>query len=151
MTAKKMANQTTLRRAAIHEAGHAVACVLLGIPMVAVTITDGSYLYRGRYRAPRHLGAQRLATMCLSGPAAEAALCGPITDGGDREDIAMARTYLGGDELATGAEIYAAALGGPPSRFQLGAGAHQRYCRRLARARAADSRSNLRSGFSGRR
>ena len=99
-------NRQTLRRAAIHEAGHAVACAVLGIPMVAVTIADGFYLHRDRYRPPRGLGVECLATMCLSGPAAEAALCGPITDGGDREDIAMARSYLGGDELATIAELY---------------------------------------------
>ena len=55
--------------------------------MVSATIADGFYLHRGRYRPPRRLGAQRLATMCLAGPAAEAALCEPITDGGDCEDI----------------------------------------------------------------
>jgi len=93
-------NGQTLRRAAIHEAGHAVACLVLGIPMVAVTIADGCYLHRGRYRPPHGLGVECLATMCLSGPAAEAALCGPITDGGDREDIAMARSYLGGETTA---------------------------------------------------
>jgi hypothetical protein len=32
--------------AAIHEAGHAVACLILGIPMVAVTVADGFYLHR---------------------------------------------------------------------------------------------------------
>ncbi len=49
---------------------------------------------------------RKWGSACLSGPAAETALCGPITDGGDREDIATARSYLGGDGLATTAELY---------------------------------------------
>jgi hypothetical protein len=99
-------SDNALRRAAVHEAGHAVACLVLGIPMIAVTIADGFYLHRDRYRPPHGLGVTALVTMCLSGPAAETALCGPITDGGDRADIATARSYLGGDEFATAVEMY---------------------------------------------
>jgi len=99
-------SDNALRRAAIHEAGHAVACLVLGIPMVAVTIADGFYLHRDRYRPPRGLGVACLVTMCLSGPAAETALCGSITNGGDREDIATARSYLGGDEFAATVELH---------------------------------------------
>jgi hypothetical protein len=35
-----------------------------------------------------------LTTLCLSGSAAEALICGPITDDSDMTDRAMARRYL---------------------------------------------------------
>ena len=35
-----------------------------------------------------------MVTLCLAGPEAERDFCGPITDGSDQTDYAMAREYL---------------------------------------------------------
>lgn len=45
---------------------------------------------------PRGTGVECLVTVCLAGPAAEEMLCGPIADGGEREDLEMARAYCAG-------------------------------------------------------
>jgi hypothetical protein len=58
-------------------------------------MVEGSpHFHRGRWALQRDLRVECLATLCLSGPAAEELICGPIADGGDREDIAMARRCL---------------------------------------------------------
>ena len=41
------------RRAAVHEASHACACHVLGLPILEISIVDGAYLHRGHY-APGH-------------------------------------------------------------------------------------------------
>jgi hypothetical protein len=82
-----------VQRTCVHESGHAVACLCLGIPLAHVSI-DPPHLHRGRYQPAHDAGLECLATMCLSGPAAETIYVGPITDGGDHGDYRMAREYL---------------------------------------------------------
>ncbi len=78
-------------RAAYHEAGHCAAAIIFGIPIIHVTIeADAGHLYRGHYRGRAYLGLERIV-MCLAGPAAEEFFCGPIEDGTDTADYAMAR------------------------------------------------------------
>jgi hypothetical protein len=83
------------RRVAIHEAGHCAAAVAFAIPIISVTVLDRPRLHRGTYR-PRCFmaGLERIVTLCLAGPEAERAFCGPITDGSDGTDRRMAREYL---------------------------------------------------------
>ena len=83
-----------LQRAATHEAGHCVAALTFGIPIVEATVEGSPHLRRGRFHMQRSTGIECLAILCLSGPAAEEMVCGPICDGGDRGDLEMARTYL---------------------------------------------------------
>jgi hypothetical protein len=46
-------------RCAFHEAGHAVAAITFGIPIIAVTIAaDTPHLHRAHYRAPHDCGKQ---------------------------------------------------------------------------------------------
>jgi ATP-dependent Zn protease len=84
------------RRRAYHEAGHTLAAVTLDISFVRVTIADDRpHLHRAGYHAPRQLGIQRLAMLCLAGPIAEEMFCGGVGDGcGDRIDQQMVREYL---------------------------------------------------------
>jgi hypothetical protein len=86
----------TTRREAIHEAGHATAAILYGIPIIAVTITgDRPHLHRGDYRPARSIdGLARIVTLCCSGPAAEEYFCGSVLDGCIVTDLRMARGYL---------------------------------------------------------
>jgi hypothetical protein len=82
-------------RRAVHEGGHVVAALRLGIPISSVTIAAGKpHVHRAEYR-PRHgRGAEFLATFCLAGGIAEKLLCGP-GDCGDAIDRRMARECLG--------------------------------------------------------
>jgi hypothetical protein len=60
------------RRCAIHEAGHAVAALAFGIPIIAVSIADDRpHLHRGRYRAEANLALECMVTLCLAGSEAE--------------------------------------------------------------------------------
>jgi len=96
------------QRCAVHEAGHAGACLCLGIPITAVTIDAANpHCTRARYRPQHEAGLECLVTMCLAGPMAEVMACGPITDGGDQTDYQMARDYLARrfGPLQIGAEI----------------------------------------------
>ena len=80
-------------RTAYHEAGHATAALAFGIPIISVTVDNGTpHMHRGHYRAPHDRGLEVMVTLCLAGPAAEALFCGPITDGSDHVDIEMARS-----------------------------------------------------------
>lgn len=97
-------------RTAVHEASHAVAAIVLGIPIISVSIdADTPHLYRGHYRPPRGVdGLQAMCIVCLAGPIGEQLLCGPISEGGDQIDYDMAREYLamaGCDLLQTAAGI----------------------------------------------
>ena len=66
-----------------------------GIPIISVTIDkDTPHLHRGRYRAHHDVGLECMATLCLTGPAAEAYFCGSIEDCADRIDHEMARRHL---------------------------------------------------------
>jgi hypothetical protein len=65
------------------------------IPIIRVTIENETpHLLRGHYRAQHDAGLECMATMCLSGPAAEKFFCESIEDDADRIDIEMARRYL---------------------------------------------------------
>jgi hypothetical protein len=82
-------------RACVHEAGHAVACLCLGIPLSHVSGDPANpHLHRARYQPAHDAGLECLVTLCLAGPVAEAMHCGAITDGGDEGDYQMARHYL---------------------------------------------------------
>jgi hypothetical protein len=86
-----------LERISWHEAGHVVAAITFGIPVISVTINDARnpHLLRGRYRPPHDAGLEALCVLCLSGPESERAFCGDIEPGADRTDLDMARRYLG--------------------------------------------------------
>ena len=79
-----------------------------GIPIIRVTIKNETpHLLRGHYRAQHDAGLECMATLCLSGPAAEEHFCGSIEVGADRIDVEMARRCLARcyDQLRIGAEI----------------------------------------------
>ena len=83
-------------RTAIHESGHAMAALVFGIPIIAVSIADDHpHLHRGHYRPPTAaFGLECMVTLCLSGPEAEREFCGPISDDSDAVDYQMAYEYL---------------------------------------------------------
>jgi hypothetical protein len=82
------------QRTAIHEAAHAVAALVYGIPVLSVTIGHAPHMHRGAYKAEHACGLECLTVVCFAGIAAEELFCGPITDGGDQPDLRMAREYL---------------------------------------------------------
>jgi hypothetical protein len=85
-----------VQRCAVHEAGHAVACLCLGIPLAHVSIDPADpHCMRAGYQPAHHAGVECLCVMGLSGPEAETRYVGPITDGGDELDYQMVRHYLG--------------------------------------------------------
>ncbi len=125
---------TLLESAAWHEAGHCAAAIAYAIPIISVTIDDDvPHTHRGRYRPPHDCGLECMVTLCLAGPAAEQYFCGPITDGGDQIDRAMARDYLAQrfDALQIGAEM--APLGDAAARLVRSAWGQQRV-RQIAEA-----------------
>ena len=81
-------------RVATHEAGHCVAALVYGIPIVSVTIDNAPNMHRGAYKAAHACGLECLTVLCFAGIAAEELLCGPITDGSDQPDLRMAREYI---------------------------------------------------------
>jgi hypothetical protein len=87
---------TNKQRVATHEAGHVVAAVQLGIPVVSATIEHGTpHFMRGRFRRNRDTAIEHLCLICLAGPASEEVYCdGPIPDFGCFRDFAMARSYI---------------------------------------------------------
>jgi hypothetical protein len=86
---------TSPHRIATHEAGHVGAALQFGIPIIRVTIDAATpHLHRGHYRALHGVALEAMCILCLSGPAAEEYLVGPITDDSDHIDIEMARGYL---------------------------------------------------------
>jgi hypothetical protein len=96
-------------RIATHEAGHCVAAITYGVPIISVTVEDRPHLHRGRYHAPTpDLGREAMVVLCLSGPAAEELFCGRIEDGGDGPDLRMAREQVSraiADPLRVGIEL----------------------------------------------
>jgi hypothetical protein len=78
---------------AIHEAGHAAACLVAGIEIRYLGIIGSPHLRRARWYARTDLEVEQLVTVCLAGPAAEELYCGKITDGGARTDLRMARAF----------------------------------------------------------
>jgi hypothetical protein len=80
-------------RCAYHEASHATAAQILGVPIVSVSLNPPN-MHRGRYTADRAFGLECLTVLCLAGIAGEELFCGPITGGGDQPDLQMAREYL---------------------------------------------------------
>jgi hypothetical protein len=86
---------TIRERTAVHESGHVVAALALGVPIISVSIdADIPHLHRARYQPHHDAGLECMATLCLAGPAAEEYFCGSIEDGADRTDIEMAQRYL---------------------------------------------------------
>jgi hypothetical protein len=87
---------TALReRRATHESGHAVGCLVLGLPIISVTIEDnGAYLHRGYYRQQRGLATECLCIMSLAGAEAERLFFPDADDFGDAIDLKMIRGYL---------------------------------------------------------
>jgi hypothetical protein len=85
------------RRAAIHEASHACACRVLGLPVIKVTIADGgAYLQRGCYQQQPDLAVECLSIMALAGSEGERLFFSGDGDDyyGDKIDLAMVRRYL---------------------------------------------------------
>jgi hypothetical protein len=72
-------------RMATHEASHATAALILGVPIVGIRM-DPPHMHRGHYRAPHDCGLEYLVTICLSGLIGEELICGTITDGSDQAD-----------------------------------------------------------------
>jgi hypothetical protein len=97
------------QRTAYHEAGHVVAALTFGAPIISVTITAYvPHMHRARWRSDNDMALAHMVTLCLSGPAAEVAYVGPINDGSDHVDYEMARHYLsegGVDPLLIGVVI----------------------------------------------
>jgi hypothetical protein len=86
---------TNKQRTAIHEAGHCVAAVQLGVPVIGATIDPRRpHFTRDGFRRSRNLALEHLCLICLSGPAAEELFCGPIADAGDKLDLAQARAFI---------------------------------------------------------
>jgi hypothetical protein len=62
----------SLRRTALHEAGHAVAAITFAIPIISITIDAAiPHLRRGRYQPQHDAGLETLVVMCLAGPEAD--------------------------------------------------------------------------------
>jgi hypothetical protein len=81
----------TLKREAVHEAGHCAACIWLGFPILHVSIGERAYLRRGGSSSAK---LQRLAVVCLAGPAAEKAFFGSVPKGCCVTDERMAFDFL---------------------------------------------------------
>src|SRR5262245_44560132 len=80
------------RRVAIHEAGHCAAAVWLRFPILYVSISGGNpHLRRGGSSSVK---LERLAIVCLAGPAAERAFFGSVPNGCDATDERMAFDFL---------------------------------------------------------
>ena len=91
-----MAFPSLAERIVYHEAGHAVAALAFGVPIIRVIVDSAApAMHRGRYKPPTaDIGVEVMATLCLAGPASEQLFCGEIIDGSDTTDIEMARGYL---------------------------------------------------------
>ena len=84
-----------LERRAFHESGHVTAALVLGVPVISVSIdNDTPHMHRARYTPPHDGGLQTMLIVCLAGPEAETLFCGQISDGFDLADLQMAREYL---------------------------------------------------------
>ena len=81
-------------RVATHEAGHCVAALTYGIPLVHVSIVGHPHAQCANYRPPQGLACEALLTFYLAGSGAEKEFCGASDHGGDRIDVDNARRYL---------------------------------------------------------
>jgi hypothetical protein len=82
-------------RVATHEAGHCMAAITYGVPVISVTVEDRPHMHRGQYHAPTpELGFEAVAVICFAGICAAEMLCGPITDDGDLPDLRMVREHI---------------------------------------------------------
>jgi hypothetical protein len=82
------------RRNADHEAGHAVAALTFGIPIVKVTIDeDPPYMHRGKYDDRPDFAVEVIVVLCLAGGEAERLFCGSITDDADRTRSALSAIF----------------------------------------------------------
>ncbi len=84
-------------RIATHEAGHSVAAITYGVPIISVTVEDRPHLHRGHYHAPTpDLGFEAIAVICFAGIAAEEYFFGaPIPDpAAIEQDLQMARAHV---------------------------------------------------------
>jgi hypothetical protein len=83
------------QRVATHEAGHVIAAVQLGIPVIGAKIVAGDpHFTRGGFGRDRMIAIEHLCLISFSGPAAERAYCGEIEDGGDYTDVLMAKNFI---------------------------------------------------------
>lgn len=86
---------TNKQRVATHEAGHVVAAIQLGIPVLGATIDPARpHFTRDAFRRSRNLALEHLCIICMAGPEAERLFCGEITDDGDKIDVTMAKNYI---------------------------------------------------------
>jgi hypothetical protein len=85
---------TLAERTAYHEVGHALAALLYGIPIRAVTVEGQPHLHRGELPFEPGLTLEALLTLCLAGPECERLHCGAVDDGGDTFDIEAAFRHL---------------------------------------------------------
>jgi hypothetical protein len=85
---------TQAERDAVHEIGHALACLVYGVEIRSVTIEGQPFLERGELPLDHGLTLEALLTLCLSGPEAERLHCGAVDDGGDYLDIEGAFRHL---------------------------------------------------------
>jgi hypothetical protein len=68
----------------IHEAAHAVAAILLGLPVISLGIEHNKpHLYRGAFKQTANLAVESLAIISLAGGEAERLLFPQATDFGD--------------------------------------------------------------------
>jgi hypothetical protein len=124
-------------RVATHEAGHCVAALAYGIPILSVTIDNAPNMHRGAYKAAHACGLECLTVLCLAGIAAEEMFCGPITDGGDQPDLRMAREHVAraiANPLHAAAELARWDLLHALCAFGMGRNTHRKVSRGFAGA-----------------
>jgi len=83
-----------------------------------------------------------MVTLCLAGPKAEREFCGPINDGSDRVDYAMAREYLA-RRIANPLQPVAKLARFRAAAQRVGAAPHLFAGRRFAAKRGADWGANF--------
>lgn len=86
---------TERERNAYHEAGHTVAAVVYGVPILYVTVAEhDAHLQRGGYQQQLDLSVEALAVISLAGPAAERLFFGEAPASAIARDLQMAQNFL---------------------------------------------------------